>query len=109
MWLAKNKNGALRIFERKPKRFHDGPMLGSKYIGFNDAVTVGDGKDDYSFWAVQEFLDSNRIDDQRSFGIAILTERKEEDKTVRISYVPECAKNLTWEDEPVEVGIYILR
>ena len=108
MWLARNKYGVLRIFERKPKRFHDGPMLDSKYIGFNDAVTVGDGKDEYSFWAVQEFTDSNRIDDQRSFGIAILTERKEEGKTVIISYVPECAKNLTWEDDPVEVELKML-
>ena len=52
MWIARNKNGELRIFEMPPRRFHDGPMIDSNLVGFNNAVSVGN--DEYSFWAVQE-------------------------------------------------------
>jgi hypothetical protein len=105
MWIARNKNGELRIFEEPPRRYHEGPMLDSNLVGFNDTVSVGN--DDYSFWAVQEFYQSNRIDDRKHCGIRIMTERIENGKKFWYSYVPECAKELTWEDEPIEIEIQL--
>ena len=103
MWLARNKNGNLRIFARPPRRFHEGAALESQKVGFNDAITLGN--DDDSFWAVQEYCDSNRIDDFRNYGIDIKTIVIRNGEKYFIPYIPECAKHITWEDEPIEVGI----
>ena len=103
MWLARNKDGSLRIFARPPRRFHDGAALESQKVGFNDAITLGN--DDYSFWAVQEYCDSNRIDDFRNYGIDIRTEIIRNGEKHFIPYIPECARHITWEDEPIEVEI----
>lgn len=103
MWLAKNKDGSLRIFARPPRRFHDGAALEPQKIGFNDTITLGN--DDYSFWAVQEYCDSNRIDDFRNYGIDIRTEIIRNGERYFIPYIPECARHITWEDEPIEVEI----
>lgn len=103
MWLAKNKDGRLRIFARPPRRFHEGAALESQKVGFNDAITLGN--DDYSFWAVQEYCDSNRIDDFRNYGIDIKTIVIRNGEKYFIPYIPECAKHITWEDEPIEVEI----
>ena len=37
----------------------------------------------------------------------LLGKRKEDGKKVWYSYVPECAKELTWEDEPIEIEIQL--
>ena len=103
MWIARNKNGDLRIFDLPPRRFHAGPMLDSFKVGFNDAVTVGD--DEYSFWAVQEYFESNRIDNNKNYGLEIYTEAEESGKKVWFKYIPECVKDLTWEDDPKEIVI----
>ena len=103
MWLARNKDGSLRIFARPPRRFHDGAALEPQKVGFNDAITLGN--DDYSFWAVQEYCDSNRIDDFRNYGIDIRTEIIRNGEKYFIPYIPECARHITWEDEPIEVEI----
>lgn len=103
MWLAKNKDGSLRIFARPPRRFHDGTALEPQKVGFNDTITLGN--DDYSFWAIQEYCDSNRIDDFRNYGIDIRTAVIRNGKEHFIPYIPECARHITWEDEPVEVEI----
>lgn len=107
MWVAVNKDGKVRLFEMPPKRFHAGPMLPAELFGFNDAVSVGDGKDEYSFWAIQEFRDSNRIDSGKCYGYRIMTESIEDGHKVWLTYVPDCIKDMTWEDEPVEVEIII--
>ena len=49
MWVAVNRDGNARLFEMPPRRFHNGSTLPAKLVGFNDAVYVGDGKDEYSF------------------------------------------------------------
>ena len=103
MWLAKNKNGSLKIFDRPPRRFHEGAALESQKVGFNDAVTLGN--DDYSFWAVQEYCDSNKIDDFRNYGIDIRTMVIRNGEKYFIPYIPECAKHITWEDAPIEIEI----
>ena len=105
MWIAKNRSGDLRLFEMPPRRFHEGPSLSSELVGFNDAITVGN--DEYSFWAVQEFCKSNRIDDRKHYGYRLMTEKVENGHKVWFSYTPECFKNMRWEDEPIEVEIYI--
>ena len=107
MWIARNKSGDLRLFEMPPRRFHEGAALPSELVGFNDAVTVGDGKDEYSFWAHQEHCESNRIDDKKEYGIRLMTEKNENGKKIWYSYVPDCVKNMKWEDEPIEVEIHI--
>ena len=56
MWVAVNRDGKARLFETPPRRFHDGPTLPAELVGFNDAVSVGDGKDEYSFWAVKNSI-----------------------------------------------------
>lgn len=108
MWIARNKDGDLRLFEMPPRRFHEGPMLPGDLTGFNDAVTVGD--DPYSFWAVQKYCESDQLDDAKQYGITLYTEHVDNDgKKVWTPYVPECVKNLRWEDDPVEVDIIIKR
>ena len=109
MWVAVNKDGKARLFEMPPRRFHDGPMLPAELVGFDDAVSVGDGKDEYSFWAVQEFYKSNRIDDKAHYGYKLMTEDVEDGQPIWFEYVPDCIKDMTWEDEPVEVEITIKR
>ena len=103
MWIAVNKDGRPKLFETPPKRFHDGAMLSPELVGFNDAISVGN--DEYSFWAVQEFYNSNRIDDRKHLGYNIITEDEEEGYKVWYSYVPKCVENMTWEDEPIEIEI----
>ena len=103
MWIAINKDGRPKLFEMPPKRFHEGPMLSPELVGFNDAISVGN--DEYSFWAVQEFYDSNRIDDRKHLGYDIMTENEEEGHKVWHSYIPKCIENMTWEDEPIEIEI----
>lgn len=105
MWIAVNKDGRPKLFEMPPKRFHEGPALSPELVGFNDAISVGN--DEYSFWAVQEFCDSNRIDDRKHLGYNIMTENEEEGHKVWCSYVPKCVENMTWEDEPIEIEITI--
>ena len=109
MWVAVNRDGKARLFEMPPRRFHNGPTLSSKLVGFNDAVYVGDGKDEYSFWAVQKFYKLNRIDDKSSFGYKFMTEDIDDGHPIWHEYVPDCIKDMTWEDEPVEVEISIKR
>lgn len=106
MWIARNKlDNRLKVFELPPRRFHDGACLDSKLVGFNDSISVGDGKDDYSFWAEQMYCDSNRIDDIKCYGFTLFTEGNETTNKVWFSYEPEWARDLKWEDEPVEVEI----
>lgn len=109
MWVAVNKNGNVRLFEMPPRRFHSGPMLPTKLVGFNDAVSVGDGEDTESFWAVQEYRDSNRIDNSKYYGYRIMTETEDpkDGHKVWLTYIPDCIKEMTWEDEPIEVKITI--
>jgi hypothetical protein len=106
MWVARNKNGKFRLFETPPRRYHDGPKLPAELIGFNDAVSVGDGEDEYSFWAVQKYYNSNIIEG-KEYGYRIMTEGTEDEHPVWFEYVPECIKDMTWKDEPVEVEIRI--
>ena len=105
MWIAVNRDGRPKVFEMPPKRFHEGPALSPELVGFNDAISVGN--DEYSFWAVQEFYDSNRIDDRKHLGYNIMTENEEEGHKVWYSYIPKCVENMTWEDEPIEIEISI--
>lgn len=105
MWAARNKNGKLRLFEMPPTRFHDGHSLPSELVGFNDAVSVGDGKDIYSFWAVQEFYKSNRIDNKKHYGYRLMYEHMEDGRQIWSEEEPEFLKDLKWEDEPVELDI----
>ena len=109
MWVAVNRDGKARLFEMPPRRFHNGSTLPAKLVGFNDAVYVGDGKDEYSFWAVQKFYKLNRIDDKSSFGYKLMTEDVDRRHPIWREYVPDCIKDMTWEDEPVEVEISIKR
>lgn len=102
MWLARNRDGSLYCFEKRPRRYHEGPMLSIPYIGFDDDVYVGDGKDIYSFWAVQDIHNSNEIESARSYGFSLM---RPCGKKILEEYVPEWAKELTWEDEPVEVEL----
>lgn len=105
MWIARNRNGKLRAFEMPPRRFHSGSTLPYEKTGFNDAVYIDDGKEDtYSFWAIQEFYESNTIKDRKAYGMRLYTTKG---KDVWGTYEPEWAKTLTWEDEPVEVEICI--
>ena len=101
MWIARNKDGDLRLFEFPPKRYHEGPMLSSKLTGFNDAVTLG--HDEYSFWAVPEYCNSNVI---KSYGLKFYTGPSE---SMWVPYIPEVFKNMKWEDEPIEVELIIKR
>ena len=101
MWLARNKLGDLRLFEMPPRRFHEGPMLSSELIGFNDAITVGN--DEYSFWVIQVYCQSNNISHSSSLGMKLMTEEISKGEKVWYSYEPEWAKDLKWEDEPIEV------
>lgn len=101
MWLARNKNGDLRLFEMPPRRFHEGPMLSSELTGFNDAITVGN--DEYSFWAVQEYYQSNKIDNLKNYGLRLITEEISKGGKVWHSYEPEWAKGIKWEDKPIEI------
>lgn len=104
MWIARNKDGGLRLFEFPPRRFHEGPMLSPDLIGFNDAVSLGDD-DCYSFWAVPEYVNGNAI---KSYGLRFYTERYVDDKeSIWAPYTPEDFKDLEWEDEPVEVEIIV--
>ena len=103
MWVARNKSGQLRLFEMPPRRFHDGPILSKELIGFNDSVSVGN--DEYSFWAIQEFYKSNRIDNNGAYGCKLMHEKIEDGHKVWVSYEPEFLKDLKWEDEPIEVEI----
>ena len=103
MWIAVNKDGRPKLFEMPPKRFHEGPTLSPELVGFNNAISIGN--DEYSFWAVQEFYDSNRIDDRKHLGYNIMTENEEEGHKVWYSYIPKCVENMTWEDEPIEIEI----
>ena len=104
MWLARNKEGDLRLFEMPPRRFHEGPMLSSELTGFNDAITVGN--DEYSFWAIQVYYQSNNIKHSSSLGMKLMTEKQKPDgKIVWYKYEPEWAKGIKWEDEPIEVEI----
>jgi hypothetical protein len=103
MWIARNRTGDLRIFETEPRRFHEGPGLSSKLVGFNDEISVGD--DEYSFWAVQEYCDSNLITDRIHFGLKIMTRGMEDGQEVFYMYEPDWARDITWEDKPVEVEI----
>lgn len=103
MWIARNKEGDLRLFEGPPRRFHEGPMLDSRLTGFNDAVSVGN--DEYSFWAEQVYYESNKLPDGKCRGLMIMTEDYEDGHKVWFSYEPEWARDLIWEDEPVEVEI----
>lgn len=103
MWLARNRYGNLHCFEKRPRRYHEGPTLSRPYIGFNDDVYIKDGKlDIYSFWAVQDRHNSNEITSERSHGFRLL--RPCGEKTFE-EYEPEWAKEITWEDEPVEVEL----
>jgi hypothetical protein len=108
MWVAVNRDGKARLFEMPPRRFHDGPMLPAELVGFDDAVSVGDGKDEYSFWAVQKYYKSNEIEGSE-YGYIIMTEDIEDGRPIWFEYVPDCIKDMTWEDEPVEVEISIKR
>lgn len=103
MWVARNRTGELRCFEMPPRRFHSGSTLSSEKTGFNDAVYIDDGSEDtYSFWAVQKYYESNRIEG-KEYGFRLM-------KTVGTDtwgeYEPEWCKDIKWEDEPVEVGIF---
>jgi len=105
MWIARNKDGELRLFEFPPRRYHEGAELSSSDTGFNDKVSVADGKDIYSFWAIQKYHRSNYLG-MDSYGIRIFTKQ---DEDAYSKYEPECCKNLKWEDEPIEVSITILK
>ena len=106
MWIARNKlDNRLKVFELPPRRFHDGACLDSKLVGFNDSISVGDGKDDYSFWAEQIYYKSNEIPDKKCYGLRIMTEGVEDGHKVWYPYEPEWAKDLKWEDEPIEIEI----
>lgn len=73
MWIARNRYGNLHCFEKRPRRYHEGPTLSRPYIGFNDDVYIKDGKlDIYSFWAVQDRHNSNEITSERSHGFRLL-------------------------------------
>ena len=106
MWIARNKlDNRLKVFELPPKRFHDGPGLDSNLIGFNDSVSVGDGKDIYSFWAEQMYSNSNKIDNKKCYGFTLFAEGYETKNKVWYPYEPEWTKDLKWEDEPIEIEI----
>lgn len=102
MWVARNRTGELRCFEMPPRRFHSGSTLSSEKTGFNDAVYIDDGSEDtYSFWAVQKYYESNRIEG-KEYGFRLM-------KTICTDtwgeYEPEWCKDLKWEDEPIEVDL----
>lgn len=104
MWVARNRDGELRVFEMPPRRFHIGSSLPYKKTGFNDAVYIDDGTEDIcSFWAIQKYQNSNYIDDKKSYGIRLFYPK---DENIWSLYEPEWAKTLRWEDEPVEVICY---
>lgn len=105
MWVARNRLGDLRIFEFPPRRFHSGSCLSSEDTGFNDDVYIGNGKDDtYSFWAIQKYYESDVIDDHASYGLTLYESSNEKDIICK-QYEPSWAKDLKWEDEPIEVMI----
>ena len=103
MWIARNRTGDLRIFETEPRRFHEGPRLSSKLEGFNDEISVGN--DEYSFWAVQEYCDTNLITDRKQLGLEMWIRGMMDGQEVCYRYEPEWVKDITWEDKPVEVDI----
>lgn len=104
MWIARNRTGDLRCFEMPPRRFHDGPLLYKPDIGFNDDVYIRDGKEDiYSFWAVQEWHGSNKITNGHCRGFRLMRPCGE---NTWEEYEPKWIKNITWENEPVEVLIF---
>lgn len=101
MWIARNKDGHLRMFELPPRRFHDGACLNAELVGFDDAVSVGDGQDIYSFWAIQKYYQSNVLE-KDSYGIRLM--KSCEDDSYE-TYIPDFCKDLKWEDDPIEISI----
>jgi len=100
MWVARDRDGKLRLFQSIPRRYHEGPGLSSDKVGFNDAVTIGD--DEYSFWAIQKFYKSNIIDPDCH---GILFYKSTDREGVTASYGHEVFRDLTWEHEPIEVEV----
>lgn len=89
MWAARNKSdGKVMVFSGKPRRYHDGYFLQRNLKGLNDSITVGDGKDTYSYWIDRTF---RGLDFWGS-----------EEK------LPKCLSDLKWTDEPIRISLNIV-